>query len=292
MSRGCHCRVLPALFVAIASLSLPAAFAQSGSEMQRLGWVHGPQEAKIGGQAKIDLPSDFAFLDANGTKRFLELTENIPSGEELGLLAPTDLSWFTIFSFDEIGYVKDDEKNSLDADAILKSIQEGTEAANEQRKSRGWGTMSVLGWIQPPHYDGVTHNLEWSFRGEDNKGVSIANYSTKYLGRRGVMRVEVVADPQNLTAVLTQFRKIMERFSYSPQNDYRAFVKGDKVAEYGLTALVIGGAAAAAAKTGLLKGLWKLVIIGWKLVLAGLVAFGAFLKRLFSTKKQETTQTS
>jgi uncharacterized membrane-anchored protein len=35
-------------------------------------------------------------------------------------------------------YVKDDDKSSLDADAMMKSIRQGTEEANAERKSRGW----------------------------------------------------------------------------------------------------------------------------------------------------------
>jgi len=54
-------------------------------------------------------------------------------------------------------------------------------------------------------------------------------------------------------------------------------VKGDKVAEYGLTGLIVGGAAAVAAKAGVFKWLWKVI-------LAGIVGIGAFFKKLFGKK--------
>src|SRR2546428_11305562 len=96
----------------------------------------------------------------------MELNQNPTSGEELGVMLPTDssASWFAIFEFEPNGYVKDDEKNHLDADKILASIRAGNDRANEERKKRGWGSVDIVGWYKPPAYDPVTHNLEWSIR--------------------------------------------------------------------------------------------------------------------------------
>ena len=43
---------------------------------------------------------------------------------------------------------------------------------------------------------------------------------------------------------------------------YAEFGQGDKIAAYGLTALVAGGAGAALAKSGLLSKMWK--AIAWR----------------------------
>ena len=81
-------------------------------------------------------------------------------------------------------------------------------------------------------------------------------------------------------------------FSFTPENKYSAFVKGDKVAEYGLSALILGGAAAVAVKTGLFKYLLKLLVVGWKLVVVGFGAFVAFLKRIFTGRKAAREETA
>ena len=61
-----------------------------------------------------------------------------------------------------LGYVSDDEKDELDAEAILDSIRQGTEAGNEEREKRGWPTMNIVGWHEEPHYDENTNNLSWA----------------------------------------------------------------------------------------------------------------------------------
>ncbi len=256
---------------------------QDADGVGKIAWQHGPTVGSLGSLSILDVPKGFIFAGDEGAKKFMELSENIPSGRELGVLAPDDLKWFVIYAFDETGYVKDDEKTSLDADAMLETIQTATEKSNEERKRRGWSTLTVLNWMQPPHYDEITHNLEWSMKSQNEKGDLVANHNTRYLGRRGVMRVSLVTDTDSLVSTLPQFRRVMKGFSYTPNNTYQAFAKGDKVAEYGLTALVVGGAAAAAAKGGLFKWLWKLIVVAF-------VALGGLLKKLFSSKKQETSQ--
>lgn len=257
---------------------------EKAPEGERIAWQEGPTTADIGTEAKIAVPEGYLFAGPEGAKRFLEITENIPSGGELGILTPAEGDWFVLFEFDDVGYVKDDEKDSLDADALLKTIQESTEAANEERRRRGWGTLEVLGWLQPPHYEESTHNLEWATKAKDSEGGMSTNHKTRYLGRRGVMRVNLVAGVDELPSVLPEYRKAMLGFAYTPDSDYRAFVSGDKVAEYGLTALVVGGAAAAAAKTGFLKSFWKLIV-------AAVVGLGALLKKLFNRQpKEDDTQ--
>ena len=95
----------------------------------------------------VNVVEGCGFADAEGTKQFLTMTQNPTSGDEKGTVicqivtAAGDTSeWFAVFEYDEVGYVKDDEKGSLDADEILKSLREGNEAGNEMRRERGWGT--------------------------------------------------------------------------------------------------------------------------------------------------------
>ena len=60
---------------------------------------------------------------------------------------------------------------------------------------------------------------------------------------------------------------------------YAEFRAGDRVAEYGLAALVLGGAAAVATKSGFLKAFGKLIVVGVMGVGAAVLAFVRRLRR-------------
>ncbi|HEU0124616.1 MAG TPA: DUF2167 domain-containing protein [Bryobacteraceae bacterium] len=250
------------------------------SSIDSIQWVKGPATGKLKDQATVEVPKDYVFADDAGTRKFLEITENIPTGREYGMLAPKSLDWFAIYEFSDSGYVKDDEKGELDAGALLKSLQDGTERSNEERKRRGWETLQVIGWKQAPRFNDKTKNLEWATEARSSSGGTSVNHNVRILGRRGYMSVTLVGDNDAYAAQLVSFNGTMQSFQYSSDNVYAAFRSGDKVAEYGLTALIVGGAAAVATKTGFLKSFWKLIVMA-------VLGAGAFLKRLFTGKKDE-----
>jgi uncharacterized membrane-anchored protein len=241
-----------------------------------IDWQEGPTVAKLGDVAEINIPEGYRFSGKDGATKLLQLTQNIPSGRELGVIVGDKGNWFLMFEFKEEGYVKDEEGGKLDNDAILKNIREGTEAANEQRAKKGWAPFHVSGWERQPFYDPATHNLTWAIvgRGDDPKETSTVNHSVRILGRRGTMNVDLIADREQYAELTGQFNALMSGFHYTQGNRYSDFAKGDKVAEYGLTALIVGGGAAVALKTGLLAKLWKFIVMG-------LVAAGAAIKKAF-----------
>ena len=51
------------------------------------------------------------------------------------------------------GYVKDDEAKNWNADDLLAHIREGNDAANEDRRARGFPELEILGWIEKPAHD-------------------------------------------------------------------------------------------------------------------------------------------
>jgi uncharacterized membrane-anchored protein len=281
-----------ALLCTLAAIPLAAQTSDSGKK-PAVDWQDGPVTAKLGDQAQLTVPAGYIFADAVNTRRFLESTQNLPDGNELGVIAQNKGNWFALYEFDPVGYVKDDEKTSLDADALLKTIKEANEKGNDERVKRGWGTFTLTGWIDPPHYDTVSHQLTWALVGVDEKGEKSANYRTRLLGRRGVMSVELVVSPDQLNATLPVFRKAaIDSYTFTPENNYSAYKPGDKVAEYGLTALIVGGAAAAAVKTGLFKYLGKLLVVGWKFVVLAFGALAGAVKKFFSSfsrKKADET---
>ncbi len=252
----------------------------SADQMPDIKWQHGPAAAKLGDLATIQVPRGYRFADAEGTAKLMELMENPVQGNELGLIAPEkgdDAGWFVVFEFDDVGFVKDDERDKLDADGMLDSIRKGTAESNKERAKRGWGQMEIVGWERAPKYDPQNNNLVWAIRGRSNEG-DVVNYNTRRLGRKGVMSVALVLDPGQLDQTIPAFDKLMTGFSFQTGSRYGDFRAGDKIAKYGLTALVTGGAAAVAVKTGIFKWLWKVIVVG-------VAALGAFLKRVLGGRK-------
>jgi uncharacterized membrane-anchored protein len=269
-------------------------------------WQDGPTVGKLGTLGQIKVPAGYRFSGMEGTRKFLELTHNPPGGAELGVLVPvleenenTDNFWFVIFEFHEIGYVKDDDKDKLDGDALLKSLQNNTEEANKERAKRGWSAYHIAGWYKRPYYDVSTKNLTWATRGysasaskkEDAKKDDSVNYSVRILGRSGTMDADLVLGSDAVGTALPRFNEVLKGFSFQPGHSYAEFRAGDKVAEYGLAALVAGGATALAAKTGLLAKLWKLIVALVVGLFAMLKRLVNYLKRVLSGKAaDETTQ--
>ena len=139
--------------------------------------------------------------------------------------------------------------------------------------------LSTEGWQVPPHYDISTKRLEWGLKLRDDNGKYIVNYTTRLLGRTGVMRVVLVSDPESLASDTIAFKGALEGFSYDAGERYAEFKSGDKIAQYGLSALVLGGAAALATKKGFWAALVGIVGAFWKLLLGvGVAALYGFVK--------------
>ena len=179
----------------------------------------GPLQAQLGQVAQIDVPSGFLFLDGDDTRTLMRQLGNRESGQELGTIAKQDDNWFIVFEFDRVGYVKDSEKDELDPQAILTSIREGTERANEYRQQHNIPTMQIVGWQQPPTYNSETNNLEWCIRAI-SEGQPVLNHNTRILGRSGVMQMTLVVDPDRLESVLIEATDMMQSFTYKQGQKY------------------------------------------------------------------------
>lgn len=290
------------ILVALCVLLSPAPPVQAQAESKKteqsalssVKWQEGPLRADLGDIAQIQVPEGYLFVGTADTQLLMRAMGNPASGRELGSIWPNTRDWFVIFEFSDIGYVKDDEKDKLDADAVLKAIREGNDRANEERRKMGWPPLTIVGWERPPMYNTETNNLEWAIRGHplegsghplegsgQSEGQMVVNYNTRLLGRRGVMESNLVLGPEQLAATLPSYKKLLDGYAFRSGQRYAEFRSGDKIAQYGLTALMVGGGAAIAAKSGMLSKIWKLLVVGF-LGLAG------FLKKLFKKPSRET----
>jgi uncharacterized membrane-anchored protein len=251
------------------------------NKIDALRWVKGPTTVAIAGNSNLKLPDGYQFLDNNETAKFEELTHNIPGTTEV-VVVPPARNWVAYLDFNDAGKVIDDEK--IDADKILASLRSNQQAENQERQRRGWAPLEIAGWAVPPVYNSTTKRLEWATL-LDSRGHRNVNFSTKILGRRGYTTVILACGLDEQAAAVRELNAVLTGYSFNDGERYSDWVQGDKVAEYGLGALIIGGAAVAAAKSGLLKGALVALAAGWKLVLAGLAAVAAFVRSLFGRKK-------
>lgn len=248
--------------------------------IRALDWHVGPQTEIVASKATLKTDSSLAFLDEVNSKKFLELTGNIPESGNFILLS-TKHNWWATFSFNPLGYVKDDEK--IDPDTLLKQLKDSDSAANEERKRLGIPPLHTEGWYSPPHYDVESKRLEWGLKLR-SEGQVVLNYTIRLLGRTGVMNATLVSSPETLDADVRTFKAALPGFEFNGGERYAEFKKGDRVAEFGLAALIAGGAAAIATK----KGFWAVIVgflaAAWKFVAVAAVGLLAWIRSIFKSK--------
>jgi uncharacterized membrane-anchored protein len=274
--------LLLCVLLASAVLAVPAAAQEQGPQVD-IDWVEGPRTVDLGDNlAEVRVGTDFLFADGDDTRELMKLHGNPPTNTEVGYVTPAaeNENWFWVFEYEEAGFIKDDEKDEIDADAILENLRESSEKANEIRKEMGTEGLHVTGWYEAPHYDAATHNLVWATDNRTDSGERVINYNVRLLGRRGFMSATLVASPEELGAAKARTVPLLQSFAYKPGNRYAEFTSGDKLAEYGLTALIAGGAGAAAAKFGLFGVLGKFLAKAWKFVVLAVAGLIAGLKKL------------
>ena len=264
-----------------------------------VNWIEGPKTVDVGSDlAKLDLPEEYLFANGEDAKKLMEKIDNSSTGKEQGIVFPKDNSqnWYVLFEFDPIGYVSDSESKKINADKLLEEIKEGTEKDNEERKKKGSPTLDIIGWDEKPHYDEKTHNLVWSILADDGEG-KIVNYNVRILGRGGVTEITLVAGKDEIEGLKPKLESIVSKYSYKEGKKYTDYIKGDKVSELGLTALIAGGAGAAASKVGILAMIKKILIVGLlalkKVFILIIVAIGASFKkisRLFKKKSSDSEE--
>ncbi len=271
------------MLIGVAALIATPLFAQDKPTKSKPAFQEGPTTAKFLGVAQIEVPAGCVFFDGNTTRALMKSSGEPVSGNEVGLIQPTNFLWSVIFEYSNSGHVMDDDKDKLDADKLLAAFKAGTAKQNKERERMGSPPLEIVGWEQPPHYDETTHNLTWAIRAT-SEGRQILNYNTRLLGRLGVMEVVLICDPDKFQETLTSFNGLLAGYSFQTGNNYTEYRKGDKVAKYGLAALVLGGAAVGAAKLGLLAWLLPFLKKGWILIVAAFAGIANFFRKLFGKK--------
>lgn len=257
--------------------------ASAQDEAPSFDWQRGPGTGAIGDNATIEIPEEYVFLDVEETTRYVVATENIPTENEQ-LFAPTSGLWDAYFSFSPDGYVKDDE--TLDADALMASMKASQKDSNAERRRRGWMELNLVGWHIEPRYNPETRVLEWATILQTDQGQQSVNYNTRVLGRKGIMTVQLVSAPEHFDASLVDFKETLQGFQYNEGHRYADFKPGDHVAEYGLAALVAGGAVAMASKKGFFGMIAAFFAAAWKLIIPVFVGIGVWIKSRFGRPRK------
>ena len=238
----------------------------------------------------LSVPKGYGFVPAAESARVLKSMGNSSGEGLLGLLLPNDEtggSWFVVANFEKSGYIKDDEAKNWNAEELLLSLKEGTEAGNKERVTRGIPEMEVVGWVEKPHYDGATQRLIWSASTKDKHattdGKKGVNYNTYALGREGYISMNLATSLDEIEARKPIAKTILSALNFNEGKRYSDFNSStDKVAEYGLAAL-IGGIAAK--KLGLLAIGAAFFAKFAKLIAIGALAFGGGLIKYFKRKR-------
>jgi uncharacterized membrane-anchored protein len=238
--------------------------------------------------ATLHLGDRYRYLDSGETNKLLMAWGNQSDTSTQGTIVPADVDpfsddgWAVILTYEEEGHIDDSDATDIDYDDMLKDMKQGTEAGNSARKSAGFEAVHLIGWAEKPHYDAAAKKLYWAkeLNFEGTEGHTL-NYDVRVLGREGVLSMNAVAGMDQLERIRSGMRPLIETAEFNEGYRYAEFdPKTDRMAEYGLAALIATGVGAKLGLFAKLGGLLKFIIIG-------IFAFGAWLIKVITGKKGE-----
>ena len=239
--------------------------------------------------ASLEVPEGFVFLDSKQSKKLIVDYWNNPESRMsnvLGTLIPKgakafyQISLAYVISYDNCGYIKDDDANSIDYGELLKQLQQECKNENDSlpKEQRMW----LTGWAVPPQYISSSHTLIWAKSFNSESGI-VVNYDMRILGKDGLISVNAVISYTDIGEVKELQNLIVNSIQYNNGFKYSDFDETrDKVSDWTIGGLIAGGVLA---KTGFFTKIGILLLKMWKIVVIGLIGIGAAIRRFF--KKNE-----
>jgi uncharacterized membrane-anchored protein len=239
--------------------------------------------------ATLTVPHGFRFLDKEQSIYVLsDLWGNPKDSTILGMLVPENKgvldmdAWVFTLSFDEMGFVKDDDAEDINYDDLLKEQQKETTDANPERIKLGYAPIEFIGWASKPFYDKEKKILHWAKElkfGEDS--LHTLNYNLRILGRKGIFIVNAVASMNELNVVNSELGNVASSIEFKDGNKYADFKPGvDQVAAWTIGGLVAGKILAKV-------GFFALLVKFWKLIALAVVGAGSAVWRFITGRKKE-----
>jgi uncharacterized membrane-anchored protein len=243
------------------------------------------------GVAELNVPAGFKYLNAEQSRQVVtEIWGNPPNDKVIGIIFPenngplTRDSYAFIISYDEMGYVKDEDADDINYDDMLKEFQKEEPEVNAERKKQGYEPIHFVGWAQKPYYDKQNKILHWAKElrfGSDE--TNTLNYNVRILGRKGVLVLNAVGSMTELSVVNKDISKVLHIAKFTEGNKYSDFdPKVDDVAAWTIGGLVAGKVLAKV-------GFFALILKFWKLIALGAVALVGVIVKVFKRKKPEDT---
>ncbi|MCI4589446.1 DUF2167 domain-containing protein [Sphingobium sp. BYY-5] len=234
-------------------------------------------------KATLRLGKDYYYLDAKAAREVIVDAWGNPAAQAdgvLGLVFPAgktfmdEDAWGAVITYDQSGYVKDDDAASTDFDALMTEMKSGEADRNKERTEAGYPPVHLAGWAERPTYDRAHHSVIWA---RDIRFGDVAegtlNYDVRLLGRHGVLSLNMISTMSHLSEVKAAAAKFGGSVTFDQGARYADFIPNvDKVAEYGIGGLVAAGAGLLAAKK--LGFLALMLAFGKKLLLPIILVFG------------------
>lgn len=242
------------------------------------------------GNAVLKVPKGFRFLNKKQTNYVLtDLWGNPQDNTILGMLVPEntgilgDNSWAFTLSFEEMGYVKDDDAEDIDYDDLLKDQKKETLEQNAERIKQGYESIDFIGWASAPYYDKDKKILHWAKEIKfGDAPINTLNYNLRILGRKGVFMLNAIASMKELPVVKANINQVIGSIELKPGHKYSDYVEeSDHVAEWTIGGLVAGKILAKV-------GFFALILKFWKIIAIAVAGGGAAIwKRIKGRKKEE-----
>lgn len=238
--------------------------------------------------ATVDVSEQYYFLNAKDAGRVLvELWGNPPDQSILGMLIPAQYtpfdpeSWAVTISYEQDGYVSDEDAADINYNDLLVDMQKDTADASKERIKQGYEAIQLVGWASKPYYDAQTNKLHWAKELKfGDQQVNTLNYNIRMLGRKGVLVLNFIAGMEQKQEIDTALPNVVAMADFNEGARYVDFNPDiDEVAAYGIGALVAGKVIA---KTGFLA---VILLFLKKFGVFIVIGIGALIGKVFSRKK-------
>ena len=170
--------------------------------------------------------------------------------------------------FNDDGYIKLDDWKDLKPDDLIQEKRENAKINNKDREAIGTALIDDVQWIDYPDLNKDTNSISYSFKVSWSDGEENMNKYLIILGRKGYTEFEIVslyANENEFNAAKNLSQILQNNFKYNAELEYRDYKPGDKVAVYGVAALVatslgVKGLAKAGGLLLALKKFWFILL--------------------------------